>query len=73
MRVLKGMLYSCLVLMVWVGLSQAAGEKEAIPVIEVEEPTYNFHQVTQGDVVRHDFRVFNRGTAPLDIKNVKPG
>jgi hypothetical protein len=59
--------------MVWVGLSQAAGEKEAIPVIEVEEPTYNFHQVNQGDVVRHDFRVFNRGTAPLDIKNVKPG
>jgi len=73
MRMLKGMLYSCLVMMVWVGLSQAAGEKEATPVIEVEEPTYDFHQVTQGEVVRHDFRVFNRGTAPLDIKNVKPG
>ena len=73
MRVLKGILYSCLVLMVWVGLSQAAGEKVATPVIEVEEPTYDFHQVTQGEVVRHDFRVFNRGTAPLDIKNVKPG
>jgi hypothetical protein len=73
MRMLKGMLYWCLVLMVWVGLSQAAGEKEATPVIEVEEPTYDFHQVTQGEVVRHDFRVFNRGTAPLDIKNVKPG
>jgi hypothetical protein len=70
---LKGILCSCLVLMVWVGLSQAAGEKEATPVIEVEESTYDFHQVTQGEVVRHDFRVFNRGTAPLDIKNVKPG
>lgn len=73
MRVLKGILCQCLVLMVWVGLSQAAGEKEAVPVIEVGEPTYDFHQVTQGEVVRHDFRVFNRGTAPLDIKNVKPG
>jgi hypothetical protein len=59
--------------MLWVGLTQAAGEKEAKPVIEVEKPTYDFHKVTEGDVVRHDFRVFNRGNAPLDIKNVKPG
>jgi hypothetical protein len=73
MRVLKGILCQCLVLMVWVGLTQAAGEKEAVPVIEVREPTYDFHQVTQGEVVKHDFQVFNRGTAPLDIKSVKPG
>jgi hypothetical protein len=59
--------------MVWVALTQAAGEKEAVPVIEVEEPTYDFHQVNQGEVVKHDFRVFNRGNAPLQIKNVKPG
>jgi len=70
---LKVILCQCLVLMVWVGLSQAAGEKEATPVIEVEEPTYGFHQVTQGEVVKHDFRVFNRGNAPLEIKSVKPG
>lgn len=73
MRMLKGMLYSCLVLMVWVGLTQAVEEKKASPVIEVEQPTYDFHQINQGEVVRHDFRVFNRGNAPLDIKNVKPG
>jgi hypothetical protein len=73
MRVLKGILCQCLILMVWVGLTQAAGEKEAVPVIEVGEPTYDFHQVTQGEVVKHDFQIFNRGTAPLDIKNVKPG
>jgi hypothetical protein len=73
MRVLKGIVYSCLGLMVWVGLSHAAGEKEATPVIEVESAIYDFHQVTQGEVVTHDFRVFNRGNAPLDIKNVKPG
>jgi hypothetical protein len=59
--------------MVWVALTQAAGEKEAVPVIEVEESTYDFHQVNQGEVVKHDFRVFNRGNAPLQIKNVKPG
>jgi hypothetical protein len=73
MKRLKGFLCQCLVLTVWVALTQAAGEKEAIPVIEVEEPTYDFRQVTQGEVVKHDFRVFNRGNAPLEIKNVKPG
>lgn len=72
-RVLKGMLCQCLVLMVWVGLAHAAGEKEAVPVIEVEEPTYNFHQVTEGETIKHDFRVFNRGNAPLEIESVKPG
>ena len=73
MKRLKGFLCQCLVLMVWVALTQAAGEKEAIPVIEVEDPNYNFRQVAQGEVVKHDFRVFNRGNAPLEIKNVKPG
>lgn len=70
---LKRMLCQCLVLIVWVGLIQAAGGKEAVPVIEVEVPTHDFHQVTQGEVVKHDFRVFNRGNAPLEIKKVKPG
>jgi hypothetical protein len=73
MKVLKQMLYSCLVLMVWVGLTQAVEEKKGSPVIEVEQPTYDIHQIKQGEVVTHDFRVFNRGNAPLDIKNVKPG
>ena len=73
MQVIKRILCQCLILVVWVGLTQAAGEGEALPVIEVEEPTYDFHQVTQGDVVKHDFRVLNRGKAPLQIESVKPG
>lgn len=73
MKTLKGMLWQCLVLIVWVGLTQAAGEKEAIPVIEIEEPTHNFHRAAEGEVVKHDFQVFNRGKAPLLIKNVRPG
>jgi hypothetical protein len=79
MRLLKQILCQCLVLIVWIGLAQAAAEKEAVPVkdavpvIEIEEPTYEFPQVTQGEVVKHDFRVFNRGNAPLEIKSVKPG
>ena len=73
MRVPKQILLQCLVLVLWVGLVQATGEKEAVPVIEIEVPSYEFPQVTQGEVVKHDFRVFNRGNAPLEIKNVKPG
>ena len=73
MQVIKRILCQCLILVVWVGLTQAAGEGEAVPVIEVEEPTYDFHQVTQGDMVKHDFRVLNRGKAPLQIESVKPG
>ncbi len=73
MQVIKRILCQCLILVVWVGLTQAAGEGGAVPVIEVEEPTYDFHQVTQGDVVKHDFRVLNRGKAPLQIESVKPG
>ncbi len=73
MRLLKQILCQCLVLIVWIGLAQAAAEKAAVPVIEIEEPTHEFPQVTQGEVVKHDFRVFNRGNAPLEIKSVKPG
>ncbi|MBW1744455.1 MAG: DUF1573 domain-containing protein [Deltaproteobacteria bacterium] len=39
----------------------------------MENANYEFDQVTQGEVVKHDFRVFNRGEAPLEIKSVKPG
>ena len=87
MKVWKGMLCLCLILVVWVGLVQAAEQdekapitpkevpvvEEKVPVIEVENATYDFHQVTQGEPVKHDFRVFNRGEAPLEIKSVKPG
>ena len=72
MRVLSAMVWGCLILMLGAGFVQAAPEKKAVPVVEVENPTYEFNRVTQGEVVKHDFPVFNRGTAPLEIKNVKP-
>lgn len=72
-RMRGSILCAFLVLIVWTGYTQAGVEKEALPVIEVEVPTYDFGRASQGEVVKHDFRVFNRGTAPLDIKSVKPG
>jgi hypothetical protein len=73
MRVVKVTVWGCLILMMFAGFTLADSEKEAMPVIEVEMPTYDFDQVFEGEVVKHDFRVFNRGSAPLKIKNVKPG
>lgn len=73
MRILGSILWGCLVVMVWAGFTQAKEESGAAPVIEVEMPTYDFKQVSQGEVVKHDFRVFNRGEASLEIKKVKPG
>ena len=43
------------------------------PIIEIDMPTYDFGTVTEGEVVEHKFWVFNRGGAPLEIKEVKPG
>ena len=73
MRFVGAMLLGCLVLLVVAGFTQAAEEQEAVAAIEIEASVYDFGQISQGEVVKHDFRVFNRGSAPLEIKSVKPG
>jgi hypothetical protein len=73
MSVLKSILFTFLALFIWVGLTLAAEEQNPAPIIEIEGPDYEFEQVTEGAVVTHDFRVYNRGNAPLEIKKVKPG
>jgi hypothetical protein len=73
MKVLRAILLGYLVMVVWAGISPGAEENEAVPIIEIENPAYDFQQIPQGEVVKHDFRVFNRGSAPLEIKSVKPG
>jgi hypothetical protein len=72
-RMFGSMVLGLLVVIVWAGYTHAEADKEALPIIEVEMPTHDFGRAQQGEVVKHDFRVFNRGTAPLDIKSVKPG
>ena len=63
----------CLVMVFWLGTANALEKENAVPVIEIENPTYEFEEVSQGETVRHDFKVRNKGTAPLQIKGVKPG
>jgi hypothetical protein len=57
----------------WIGVALAAPEQVVAPAIKVEEATYNFKKVTQGEVIKHEFQVFNHGNIPLEIKKVKPG
>ncbi len=73
MKTVKLALCVCLTLVLSGSFVSAAEQDKASPVIEIKEPTYNFKQVSQGETVKHDFKVFNKGTAPLEIKSVKPG
>ena len=72
-RVMKSLIYVLFSMTVAVGFLWAKEGPESTPVIEFDQATYDFKQVSQGAVVKHDFRVFNRGKAPLEIKKVKPG
>ncbi len=73
MRVVKTILLALLIGTISAGFSLAEEGSKTTPVVEVEESTYDFKQVSQGEIVKHDFRVFNRGDASLEIKKVKPG
>jgi hypothetical protein len=75
--VVRTFLGACLFVALCTGFvrsAEEAGQKQdGVPIIILEEPTFDFGQVSQGEVVTHDFRVVNNGTAPLEIKQVKPG
>lgn len=43
----------------------------AVPKAVVEEKAFDFKEVLEGDVVTHAYRIENRGTAPLDVINVR--
>ncbi len=73
MKSVKLALCLCVTLVLFGSFVSAVEQDKATPVIVIEEPIYNFKQVSQGETVKHDFKVFNKGAAPLEIKSVKPG
>jgi hypothetical protein len=76
-KFVKAVLILVLFAVVWMGsvygAEEGATEQAAAPLIVLNEPIYHFGEVSEGEVVKHDFRVLNNGTAPLEIKKVKPG
>jgi hypothetical protein len=73
MKALKPVLLTVLFWMLSTSPAPALNETEKAPKIVVDRSTYEFEQVSQGDIVTHDFLVRNQGTATLEIKKVKPG
>jgi len=65
--------FLCLILAFWFCAANAAEKQTDVPIIDIESPTYEFEEISQGETVRHTFKVRNKGTAPLQIKGVKPG
>jgi hypothetical protein len=42
------------------------------PIIHIPETNHTFPTVFEGEKLNHTFRVFNKGTADLNIKRVTP-
>lgn len=43
-----------------------------LTTITFNETSYDFGEITQGDVVKHTFTLTNSGDAPLKLESVKP-
>jgi len=72
MRVIRSFLLGCLVFVVCTSIVQAEIKEEAVPVIEIVEPVYDFGEIKKRDLIKHDYKVLNKGTEPLEIKTVEP-
>lgn len=48
-------------------------EKVSAPRMILEETSFDFQKVEEGDVLEHDFVVRNEGEKPLEIEKVAPG
>jgi len=51
----------------------ALAEETHGPRLVVEEKTHDFGTVQEGQVIKHTFRILNKGDQPLLIGRVKPG
>ena len=52
------------------------GEKDnliQLPIISIPDNSFKFEKVVEGIQVLHDFTVFNKGEATLNINTVKTG
>lgn len=50
--------------------STAEKAEKGIPIIKIQEPSYDWGEVPKGEVVRHTYAVLNEGTAPLKIAKI---
>ncbi|MCU0579431.1 MAG: DUF1573 domain-containing protein, partial [Desulfobacterota bacterium] len=61
------------VLLVGFTLSLAGWALAGGPQLTVPEPSHDFGEVAEGEVVSHEFTLRNTGTEALQIADVRPG
>lgn len=64
--------FSCFTFLVFLS-SAAPGQSATGPQMVMKETSHDFKEVDEGAVLEHSFKVENRGTELLEIKNVNPG
>ena len=62
------LLAMCLILGSWTAAAQEIKE----PIMVMEERSFDFKEVKEGEVLEHTFKVLNKGTRDLKIKKVQP-
>lgn len=71
--IFKRIILPCFLLLVYTLIFPCPQADGSGPIIKIDEPVFHAEQVNQGQVIRHDFKVYNHGTELLEIKDVKPG
>ena len=59
----------CLILSAWTVVAQ----ENTGPLMVMEEKSFDFKEVKEGEVLEHAFKVLNKGDQTLEIIKVQPG
>ena len=59
-----------LIIIVLLGSRLFAGQSENTPVIHLDQTTHTFPTAFEGEQLSHSFKIINRGTADLEIRDV---
>lgn len=57
----------------WLVCALGAWAEPQSPRLSIPEPTFHFEPILQGQIVKHDFKLLNSGSADLLIQKVVPG
>jgi len=70
--ILLVMIIAFMAIFVWFG-QPALGQETKGPKLVIPEGAFDFKEVMEGEVIRHAFLVYNKGSETLEIQKVSPG
>jgi hypothetical protein len=70
-RYITAILVAAMVLLPVANSSPAGEADNGTPIINIQEPTYDWGEVPKGEVVTHAYTVLNQGTGPLKITRIQ--